>query len=186
VGDYDRAISELQPLISKGTSNIGAYANLSWLLADAKHDYSASLSILLDASSRFPNDTVIANNLAYVHLMLDRVPLARVILQRLRPKIEGNVALTATWGLLHLKEGNQQRAREFYETAAHTASQMGNKKLAATVRQKMHLEFARSALSRNEVANARREVELGLRAEGRADYKSDLLRLQKSVFNSSS
>jgi hypothetical protein len=90
--------------------------------------------------------------------------------------------LVATSGLLRLKEGNTEDARQLYLAAARLVSQKGHRELADTVRQKMHLEFARYFLSQGDGAAAVLEVERGLKSgEGRRSYRLELERLRESL-----
>jgi tetratricopeptide (TPR) repeat protein len=188
MGDYDRAISDLERLISKGTNNRQAYGLLSGYLADVKHDYDKGLTILEEAYPKFSNDEWLINNLAYVHLMLGHPQAARVLLESdaMLSKTEGHVPLMATRGLLYLREGDLVKARELYKAAANLASQLGNKKLALLVRQKMHLEFAGDALRKGDTTTALREVDLGLGAgEGNSYYRNDLVLLKAELARAS-
>ncbi len=184
LGEYNRAISDLESLVSNGTDKPVAYSMLGWLLADVKHDYGKALKILSDAYSRLPADPVVLNDLAYVHLMLGNTQAARSLLehQQLSSKSISDVALTATRGLLYLREGNQERARHFYRDAATLASHLGQKTLADKVRQKMHLEFAQEAFRTGDTVTALNEVNSGLATrKGRPDYEADLVALQRKL-----
>jgi tetratricopeptide (TPR) repeat protein len=184
-GEYDRALAEFESVVSRGTNRPDAYLGLTWLLADTKHDYKRALDLLRSVSDKFPNTVMLVNNMAYMHLMLGDTQSARVLLEHTRfdtPNTEQNVALTATKGLLRLKEGDHEKARELYQSAARLASQIGNRRLADTVRQKMHLEFAREALQNGRVSDAAHEINAGLKADkGRPDYNSDLIQLRRKL-----
>jgi tetratricopeptide (TPR) repeat protein len=184
LGDFDRAISDLERLISNGTENKNAYGLLSGFLADEKHDYQRALAIMEEAYLKFPTDELIINNLAYAHLMLGHIEAARMLLENdsIVPKAEQQVALTATRGLLYLREGNFARARELYKKAALIASQQGNKALAIIARQKMHLEFARDAIKRGNRVTALLEVDLGLDVgKGNPSARNDLVLLKQAL-----
>jgi hypothetical protein len=150
-----------------------------------KHDYARALRVLVDAGSRFSTNPGFVNNLAYVHLLLGNTQAARSLLEGepIGSTRDEDVVLTATWGLLYLKEGNQEKARLLYRTAASLASQLGHKELAETVRQKMHLEFAKEALKIDATVAALKEVNLGLEVikGGRPDYRADLVALRQKL-----
>lgn len=186
LGDYDRAILDLEQLVSKGTNNLRAYGVLSGFLGDAKHDYEKALTLLEEAYVKFPGDEWITNNLAYVHLMLGHVRAARLLLEdeTVISKAEAYPPLRATRGLLYLREGDLAKAHELYKSAAAIASQHGHKELAVLVRQKMHLEFAREALRRGDADTALREADLGVgvgKAKSDPSYGNDLILLKQQL-----
>jgi tetratricopeptide (TPR) repeat protein len=186
IGDRERAIADLEELVSKGTENKHAYGMLSWLLADIRHDYGKALTIIEEACAKFPNDAGLVNNLAYIHLMLGHTQAARALLEdeRMLAKAGKDVALMATRGLLYLREGDNAKARDLYKSAATLASQFGNKELAGIVRQKMHLEFANAALSKGDTITALLEINQGLEGKGRFDYHDDLVLLKHKLTGS--
>lgn len=184
LGEYDQAIAELDAVVSRGTNKPEAYSGLVWLQADVKHDYRRALETLTPVFDKFSTNTTFVNNLAYLHLMLGDVPSARLLLEQVRskPSTAENVALTATMGLLSLREGDPRKARELYQAAARLASQLGNKLLADTVKQKMHLEFARESLRNGRISDAANEIDLGLKiAKGRPDYNAELIALKRTL-----
>jgi tetratricopeptide (TPR) repeat protein len=186
LGDRERAIADLEQLVSRGTENKQAYGMLSWLLADVRHDYGKALTIIEEACAKFPNDAGLVNNLAYIHLMLGDTQAARALLEdeSMLAKAGRDVALMATRGLLYLREGDNAKARDLYKSAATLASQFGNKELAGIVRQKMHLEFANAALSKGDRAMALLEINQGLEGKGRFDYHDDLVALKHKLMDS--
>jgi tetratricopeptide (TPR) repeat protein len=176
----------LEGLVSSGTSRIPAYSLIAWLLGDVKHNYEKALSILRDATPRFSKDKLFINSLAYIHLMLGQAQDARALLEKetLKSNDLSDVALTATWGLLYLREGNHEKARDLYRSAATLASQFGNKELADIVRQKMHLEFANEALKMGNRAMGLNEVNQGLAVVSKGnkmDYSADLASLKRKL-----
>jgi Flp pilus assembly protein TadD len=176
LGQYDLAISELMTLLSRPDCDAGVFASLGCYLADGKHDYVAATDILRQGYERFPHDVLIVNNLAYTYLMLDDVPNARELLERHRAYCAGNVTLTATWGLLRLKEGRKEEARRLYVEAVRLASLEGSRTLVETVKQKMHLEFAVDLIKQGDIVAGLKEVNLGLKAgNGRRAYTNDLV-----------
>lgn len=186
-GEYDLAISELTPYLSAENSDAAIFGSLGCYLADARHDYARARDVLSQGYQKFPEDLVIVNNLAYTYLMLGDISKAREVLQTNRTQPGMSVILTATWGLLYLKEGDKPRARALYLEAAKLASLEGNKTLAETVRQKMHLEFALELLKRGDMTGALNEVNLGLKAgKGRLAYNNDLVAAKFTIERQSS
>ena len=188
LGQYDIAISELTPLLSRDDCDAGVFASLGCYLAD-EHDFSGARDVLRQAYEKFPKNLLIVNNLAYAYLMLGDVAAARELLERHRSQCGTNVTLTATWGLLYLKEGDQQKARALYADAAKLASLEGNRRLVEAVKQKMHLEFARDLVKRGHILLALNEANLGLKAgRGRLANTNDLVAtkflIERQVFAS--
>jgi tetratricopeptide (TPR) repeat protein len=184
LGDYDRAISDLEQLVSKGTDNRQVYGMLSGFLADVKHDYEKALVLLEDVYPKYSGDNWLINNLAYVHLMLGHTQAARVLLESeaMQSKAEKYFPLMATRGLLYLREGDFAKARELYKSAAAVASGLGHRELAVVVKQKMHLELACEALRRGDDVTALHEVDLGLgMGKGNPNYRNDLVLLKEKL-----
>ena len=151
-GQYEQAIAALRAVVDSGKGNQQAYADLGWLLADASRDYSGSLHVLREGYEKFKHDKLLVNNLAYAYLMCRDIQSARQLLEQhiklLAPDSEldgpSRSVLTATWGLLHVLEGNLERGEQLYRTAYGIASKCGDHSLADAVLQKMHSELARA------------------------------------------
>ena len=174
-GRADDAIVTLTALIQGGDAVAAAYGSLGWVLSDEKRDYSAALVTLSEGYARFGDDSVIANNLAYVNLMLGNVDAAREVLAKVSESEGlGSIYLTATRGLLHLWEGDFNGAERLYRAAESLARQQGSSGLAKSVRQKMHLEFARAFLRIGDTRSAHEHVKDGLLIKGRRSYVADL------------
>ena len=174
-GDRERGICELRELIKRGVVTPEALGGLGALLSDDEGSLDAALAVLREARDRFPEETVILNNLAYVHLMRGEPREARKVLESLGVEDrEHSVYLTATWGLLLLWEGDLSGAVEFYESAAKLASSFGRRVLARTARQKMHLELARHFLREGDRQQAGIEAEKGLLIRCGSKYEKSL------------
>lgn len=175
LGDADQAIESLTELIDDGHCVAEAYAGLGWILSDEKRDYATALSVLTVGNERFPSDSVIANNLAYVNLMLGDIHAARRVLNNVRAEdVSNSVFLTATMGLLRLYEGDFEGAANRYKDAEQLARRRGHVSLAKEVRQKMHLEFARAFLNMQDHRTAQEHIRSGLAIAGRRSYHHDL------------
>ena len=82
LAEYDTAIAELTPLLSRDDCHADVFASLGTFLADGRHDYSGARDVLLQAYEKFPDNLLIVNNLAYAYLMMDDIVPARALLQR--------------------------------------------------------------------------------------------------------
>jgi len=177
-----QSISELRRLTQSVTVSARAYSTLGTLLADHLRDMEAATSVLEEGFGRFPDSSLIANNLAYVYLMRGMPTRARQILETAHSDdIAESVHITATWGLLCLWEGDVVSARRYYESAARIAQGSGLSLLAKTARQKMHLELARFFIRNKNTEQAKLEVRAGLMMGGNKRYKEDLLTIRDSL-----
>ena len=174
-GDRDRGICELRELIKRGVVTLGAFSGLGALLADDDDSLDEALAVAREARDRFPDETGILNNLAYVHLMRGEPREAREVLEGIGVEdLQNSVYLTATWGLLLLWERDLSGAVECYESAANLASSLGNKMLAKAARQKMHLELARHYLREGDWLQARKEAQNGMLVRSGSKYQRSL------------
>jgi Flp pilus assembly protein TadD len=184
---YREAATELERLILTRKAGPKAYSYLGGLLCDFLRDTDDALRVLREGKELFPRDRVIVNNLAYVLLMRGDVHSARAVLgsmpqKGLASRPEDEVALTATWGLLRLLEGDTKEAEKLYQEAEALAAQLGKKELAPKVRQKKNLELARAHAQVGDIQAAYRRVQQGLMIEdGNKSYRKDLQDLEKSL-----
>ncbi len=174
-GDRQHGIRELRELINRGVVTPRALSGLGALLSDDEGSLDEALDVLREAHDRFPEETGILNNLAYVHLMRGEPNEARKVLENVKVEdCKSSVYLTATWGLLKLWEGDLSAAVEFYSSAAKLASSLGKRMLARTARQKMHLELARHFLLEGDRQKAATEAKKGLLIRGNSKYQESL------------
>jgi hypothetical protein len=90
------------------------------------------------------------------------------------------VLLVATWGLLHILEGDLEGGAKLYRRAARIGMRAGDRQGAQAAIQKMHLELARTFVARKEIDAAQKEVTAGLLVRGgREPFKRDLANIQK-------
>ena len=184
---YPEAVTELERLIQTRKAGPKAYAQLGGILGDDLRDHKAALRILREGIELFPKDRLIANNLAYTLLMRGDVDGARMVLESISkggppPQSDGEVALTATRGLLRLLEGNIEEGEQLYQRAETLAAQMGRKDLALRVRQKMDCELARAYAGLGDFQAASKRVQRGLLIkDGKKSYRRDLQDLERSL-----
>lgn len=184
-GRFEEAIEALQREIDRGHPTSRFFANLGVLLADQKKDTAKAKEILLKGHQLYPADPAIGNNLAYVCLMREEVVEARRILESFQvERIEpvSRVAMTATWGLLHIWEGDLEKGRSEYRKAEEIANQSGNRPLGKRAMQKMHLELARAYLRRNDLEHAMLETSGGLKIGEKTTYREDLEVLNEVLY----
>lgn len=117
-----------------------AYAILSNIYTEYTSEYKKAIELNIDGLNHLPNNYTIINNLAYSYLMDDAVTNAKAILEKAKD-ITNNVYLTATRGLLEIKNDNIKEGRRLYNLAASLAHY--NQKLSKEVEQKKNLELAK-------------------------------------------
>jgi tetratricopeptide (TPR) repeat protein len=182
-GRNDDAIVELRRLLLTGAADCEAYSNLGWILADEKRDMDAALEVLEEGHRRFGGDRMLSNNLAYVRLMRGEVSAARRVLEStpIGGKAVEMATLTATWGLLRIREGAIDEGIALYKEAETIANRDGQTEHGRIVRQKMYLELARAYIRAGNVEAAREEVVRGLKIrDARSCYTEDLESLNAS------
>lgn len=188
---YDDAIREAKGFIASGkTATAAIYSDLGHLVADAKRDYDSAVDILREGYEKFKGNALLANNLAYAYLMSGEAGAARLILESIKMPDDGlekehlgiSVTMTATWGLLHLVEGDLETGRQLYKKAEKLAAQQPDKRLARVVLQKMHLELARMYLRQRDYESARAHLRKGLTVRKASElYAQDLRTLERSI-----
>ena len=173
LGNYDAAVEELRTACACADAPSVAFASLGTVLADAHKDFSAAVECLVEGRRRWPQDIVIANNLAYVYLRQGNLKDAEAILVGL--PFGDNPYPLATNGLLSLMRGELEAGRQGYEAAEKIALQQGNRSLARMVRQKWHVEVGRAYERVGRLADARREAFQGLKVkDGNPAYRREL------------
>ena len=181
-GDRERGVRELRELIKRGVVTPGALGGLGALLSDDEGSLDEALAVLREARDLFPESIGILNNLAYVYLMRGEPSEARKLLETTGVEDrENSVYLTATWGLLKLREGDLSEAAEFYESAAKLANSLGSRMLAKTARQKMHLELARHFLRVGDRKKAGIEAQKGLLIRCGSKYEESLRHIHEML-----
>jgi Flp pilus assembly protein TadD len=159
---YSEATLELIALISTGRATADAYVDLAWILSEIDHDLERAREVAQAGFLNFGHDVRLANNLAYVLLLLDDTVGARKVLSSLPSSAAESVYLIATNGLLRIHEGDFTQGRLYYQYAERLAMQKGDERLGRIVRQKMHLELARAYLRISDSQAAWSEVNKGL------------------------
>jgi Flp pilus assembly protein TadD len=180
---YEEAIAQCQSLLAKA-DDARISAVLSNLLADTER-FADAIEVLRKAMRSQPFDRNLINNLAYAYLMSDAIGQARDVLSQVPENEPADPYLTATRGLLRLREGDLVGGLEGYERSQQIALQQGNKMLAVRSKQKMHLELAKAWLLQGNVETAAAEVRKGLALPlKRGAYRRDLKLLAAELLKS--
>jgi Flp pilus assembly protein TadD len=178
-GDTDSAIDDLRAIVRRDEAGPEVFSYLGMLLTDEAGVPNEAILILQEGYRRFPKDLMVANNLAYALLLGGRLAEARKILEGYPEPSVTDVFLRATWGLLHLREGNLDEGVRGYREAQDMAQRDGRRELGRQARQKMHLEVARFYLGNGDVQTAGKEVALGLGITGRPAFERSLREIQR-------
>jgi len=184
LGEIDLAIKTLDGFRRRHDDNpVEIYVYLSFFYT-LTLDLEACREVTAEGLKRFPHSGLLLNNLAYVYAMTSRIEDARATLKRI-PKdvsVPFPVELTATRGLLRLREGDEKQGIQLYESAESLATAAGNKELLRRVRQKKHLEVARFAIGKGDLARASAEIKKGLAIHPKYfSYTAELLRLSEEM-----
>ncbi len=179
----NEAITVVQRLVQAGGASLDAYKQLASLMMDWKQDFSAVLAVLNEAQQRFPHDVGVMNLLAYTHLMQGNLSSAKEVLASVPKRVpqREQILLSATWGLLHLWEGDFEKGKQGYLRAEQMARQQERDNLIPVIQQKMHLELARAYKRAGDLKKAQREVRAGLSKQHTGSYRRDLERLAKDL-----
>jgi Flp pilus assembly protein TadD len=181
-GYYDDAVRVLEPLVQEGKAETSIY-NALGLVLDYKGDSVGAEKVLKEGHAKYPSDRSIIHNLGYVFLMNGKVVDGKQVLEHYRNVLNAyaqedadyDAILTATWGLVHLLEGDVDLGIKFYKQASKVAYRAGTRDLAAAILQKMHIEVSKLLLSKKDYGAARREIMAGLSIKrGREPYKREL------------
>ena len=179
--DVDKAIKVLTPFKVRDDAPVELYVYLSFYQT-LIGNIDQSIQVAIEGLSKFPHSALLINNLAYVYAMTDRIEEARAALRRVGKDIQPSVELTATRGLLRLREGDEKRGTELYQEAEHLATEAGNRELARRVRQKRHLELARYLIRKKAFDQARVEIKHGLAVRVKHfSYAEDLITLSNDL-----
>jgi tetratricopeptide (TPR) repeat protein len=152
--EYGKALEFLDKAIEKDPRRPLPYGWISTILGEVYADYPRAIERLKKGLGLNPKDPILLNNLAYSYLMLGDTGSARRVLDGV-DEAEYNVFLTATRGLLLLKEGDKQEGSRLYNLAARLARTSDLRNL---VMQKKNLELARDAARRGDLAGAHKHA----------------------------
>lgn len=166
VGDYHVAKDIYNKVLSIDPKAIMAYVGLGLIMTEVDDDIDNALRLLEKGLSYHKGDSHLINNYAYTLILKGNLEDARLILDKL--KIEDSVYITATRGLLLIREGNVEEGRRLYNKAIALAG--SNHDLARLADQKKHLELARHYIQKGEGREAIRLLKKGMVFKTREKY----------------
>ena len=145
-----------------------AYLHLSTIELDVYDNFQEAFDLLKKGLDVYPDNRTLINNYAYCLLLQDKLIEARQILDKI--KYDDNVFLTATYGLLLIKEGKLQEGRQAYNNAMAIAFREKKHDVAARVCQKKHLEVAIHYLKEGNKKEVIRNLKKGLKYKSKRIY----------------
>lgn len=173
------AIDSITTFLHTAKTFPSAYSFLSFVLSEHLYDFRKAIEINREALTYLPGNPLIINNLAYNYLMDNDLANARELLAQISNNSD-NVFLTATRGLLMLKEGNLEDANRLYDLAA-TLARGGT--LRMSVLQKKHLELAKYFLENNRQNDGKDNLDKALSIKGgETIYAKQALELLERYF----
>ncbi|WP_186210032.1 tetratricopeptide repeat protein [Burkholderia gladioli] len=140
--------------------------------------YSHLVSDLSQAD--FVQRNMLANNIAFAFAEQDKISDAERYLQFVSNQVHIDPYPTATLGLLHIKKGNIERAKNLYEEAIRLAKHNEDK---AVIRQKLNLEIGRHHLESNRSLASRFLEKAITQKDGAAELSRQALRARRLLLS---
>ena len=135
--DYQTAMGIYYKVLKIDDTILTPYLRLSTIYSDVYENAESAIELLKKGLVHHPDNLALLNNYAYCYLLQGNLSKARMILDSV--KTDDEIHLTATRGMLLIKEGNIKEGRRFYNRAVTLAGRDVN--LANLVKQKKHLEL---------------------------------------------
>ena len=177
--NVSEAINSISTFLHTAKTFPSAYSFLSFILSEHLYDYKKAIEVNREGLNYLPNNPHIINNLAYNYLMNNNIASARELLEEVS-NVSNHVFLTATRGLLKVKEGDAEEGSRLYNLAATFAP---NETLRRNVLQKKHLELARYYLENNRQHDAKTNLEKTLLIKDRGSiYAKQAFELYERYF----
>ena len=175
-GQVENAIKFLNQLLTINEKFPPAYSFLSFIYSEYLNNYKKAISVNEKGIKNLPNNQITINNLAYNYLMNCDIEKAKNILKKIED-VTKNVFLTATTGLLMLKEGNIEEGRRMYNLAAQNSK---TETLRRQVLQKKYIELAKYYLNRKDIDSAKTNLEKAISIKIKNSvYTSQAIQLAK-------
>jgi len=172
--DYEHAEEIYYKVLNIDPKALTPYLRLSTIYADVYEDTERALELLKTGLIYHPEDLALLNNYAYCFLLKGNLSKAREILDNI--KNDNEIHLTATKGMLLIKEGNIKEGRNFYNRAITLAG--SNVNLANLVKQKKHLELGAYYSKMGNKREAIRLLKSGLiHKTDKTYYKKQIIKL---------
>ena len=159
--NLQEAIKSISVFLKENQRFAPAYALLSNIYSEYIQDYKEAITLNKEGIKFLSNDLSIIDNLAYNYLMNNEIVNAKAVLEKVKD-VKDNVFITATNGLLRIKERDIEGGTTLYNQAANLAN---NDLLHKQVLQKKHLELAKHYIANNDKSKAKVNLERALSAK---------------------
>ncbi len=136
---FEEAINCLNEFLLVNKEFMYAYITLSGIYCEYLSNYEKAIDVLLNAPTEFKERIPFINDLAYSYLMNNNLMKANEVLKKVKP-ILNDPFITATRGLLKIKEGKIEEGRKLYNEAKKIAR---GDILKYQIEQKKHLEIGK-------------------------------------------
>jgi len=120
IQNFEKTVEFLKKIIEKTPDFLSSYGFLSFLYSEIYFNYDLAIEVLNKGLIYDKKNHSLLNNLAYNYLMKNNINKARIILDSIKDA-EDTFFLTATRGLLLLKEGNLKEGTSLYNRAISLA-----------------------------------------------------------------
>lgn len=177
--EHSTACSLLNEAMKLDPKFIDSYALLNHILTDTYERYTDAIEIAKEGLKYEPKNIFLLNNLAYTYLLDNRVKDAREILDNVEED-EDSLHITATRGLLLIKEGNLDEGERLYNKAIFLAG--SDKDLMKRVKQKKYLELAGYYYNQKDYQLADRNIKKAMNIKVRFDiFGRAIKKLSESI-----
>lgn len=174
------AVSSISSFLQRTKTFVSAYSVLSFIFSEHLYEYKKAIELNKEALKYLQGNIHIVNNLAYNYLMDNDINSARELLERVK-SVTNHIFLTATNGLLKIKEGDIEEGSRLYNLAASFAP---NETLRQNILQKKHLELARYYWGVNKENDARTNLDKALVIKAKESvYARQALELREKLFS---
>ena len=163
--DYEKCCETLEEAIATEPRVIDSYATLAVIELEVNKDPTKAREILEKGLAFHPAELALLNNLAYSYLMENETDKARQIMDMIRTQDVPFV--TATRGLLLIKEGNIQEGQRLYNQARSLATVPY---MADLINQKKYLETGKYYLEQGNSNEAARLLKKAVSIKTQHDY----------------
>ena len=171
IQDYKKASEVLNDVISVDPKVIDSYSLLSVIEMEIYKNMKKAHEILKKGLTYHPDNDALLNNLAYNYLLQDDTENARAILDSIQGQDE--IFLTATRGLLLIKENNIQEGQRLYNLAKAIAIR-NSSPLSSLIEQKKNLEVAKYYQRQGDYKEALRLLRKALSVKAKYNYFRDV------------
>jgi len=161
----------LNDVISVDPKVIDSYSLLSVIEMEIYKNMKKAHEILKKGLTYHPDNDALLNNLAYNYLLQDDTENARAILDSIQGQDE--IFLTATRGLLLIKENNIQEGQRLYNLAKAIAIR-NSSPLSSLIEQKKNLEVAKYYQRQGDYKEALRLLRKALSVKAKYNYFRDV------------